>query len=45
MKTQELFDAREALILEIKNELQGPGSEYSIPEANHELITDLPEVR
>jgi hypothetical protein len=37
--------ARDILVLEIRKELLGPGSEYSIPDAEHEIITDLPEVR
>gem|GEM_PF-1957786 len=40
-----LRDSRERLVDEIRKELLGPGSEYSIPDVEHELITDLPEVR
>ncbi|HMM22394.1 MAG TPA: helicase-related protein [Selenomonadales bacterium] len=42
---RQAYEARKALISEIKKELLGPGSEYSIPDAAHEIITDLPEVR
>lgn len=42
---RQAYEAREALISEIKKELLGPGSEYSIPDTAHEIITDLPEVR
>jgi len=38
-------EARKPLIDEIRKELLGPGSEYSIPDEEHEIITDLPEVR
>ena len=40
-----LLDARKTLIEEIRKELMGPGSEFSIPDEQHEIITDLPEVR
>lgn len=42
---KQAYAARNVLIDEIKKELLGPGSEYSIPDADHEIITDLPEVR
>ncbi len=42
---RQVYEARNILIDEIKKELLGPGSEYSIPDADHEIITDLPEVR
>jgi hypothetical protein len=42
---RQAYEARKTLISEIKKELLGPGSEYSIPDAAHEIITDLPEVR
>ena len=45
MDRQLLLDARERIISEIRKELLGPGSEYSIPDDQHEIITDLPEVR
>lgn len=41
----DLINTRETLIDEIRKELLGPGSEYSIPDSEHEIITDLPEVR
>ena len=40
-----LFEAREYLLNEFRKELLGPGSEISYPDAEHEIITDLPEVR
>jgi hypothetical protein len=39
------LETRIELVSKIKKELLGPGSEYSIPDEDHELITDLPEVR
>lgn len=42
---KQAYIARDVLIKEIKKELLGPGSEHSIPDAEHEIITDLPEVR
>jgi len=42
---KQAYIARDVLIKEIKKELLGPGSEHSIPDAAHEIITDLPEVR
>jgi hypothetical protein len=42
---KQVYIARDLLINEIKKELLGPGSEHSIPDAEHEIITDLPEVR
>lgn len=42
---RQVYEARNVLIDEIKKELLGPGSEYSIPDVEHEIITDLPEVR
>lgn len=36
---------RQALVDSIRKELLGPGSEYSIPDEEHEIITDLPEIR
>lgn len=38
-------EARSALIAALKKELLGPGSENEIPDAAHEIITDLPETR
>ncbi|WP_274362913.1 helicase-related protein [Paenibacillus thermotolerans] len=40
-----LLDTRSQLIEQMKKELLGPGSEYSIPDVEHEIITDLPETR
>ena len=42
---KQTYDARKLLIEEVRKELLGPGSEYSIPDEAHEIITDLPEVR
>lgn len=42
---QLMLKTREELIKKINQELLGPGSEYSIPDEEHEIITDLPEVR
>ena len=35
---KELISAREKYINEIKAELAGPGSEFSVPDSEHELI-------
>lgn len=45
MAKDKFLEAREVLIREIGKELLGPGSEISIPDEAHEIITDLPEVR
>ena len=45
MSFGELFEARKYLVEEFRKELLGPGSEISYPDADHEIITDLPEVR
>ncbi|EGO63408.1 helicase-related protein [Acetonema longum] len=42
---QQTYAARNVLINEVRKELLGPGSEHSIPDESHEIITDLPEVR
>lgn len=42
---KQTYAARNLLIEEVRKELLGPGSEHSIPDAAHEIITDLPEVR
>ncbi|EOS54293.1 helicase-related protein [Paenibacillus barengoltzii] len=42
---EDLLTARTQLIKELTKELLGPGSEYSIPDEDHEIITDLPEIR
>lgn len=36
---KELISAREKYINEIKAELAGPGSEFSVPDSEHELIS------
>ena len=45
MDTSELLKARTYLVEQFRKELLGPGSEISYPDAEHEIITDLPEVR
>jgi len=42
---EELKDARAELIFQVKKELLGPGSEFSVPNDEHEIITDMPEIR
>lgn len=37
--------ARDILVDKLKSELLGPGSENSLPDPEHEIITDFPEVR
>lgn len=39
----EMIKARDEFIDLVKAELLGPGSEVSIPDAEHELITTVPE--
>ena len=41
----EFLAARDEYIARVKAELLGPGSEISIPDAEHELITNSPDVR
>lgn len=41
----EFLSARDEYIARVKEELLGPGSELSIPDAEHELITNSPDVR
>lgn len=41
----ELKEARSELISQVKKELLGPGSEFSVPDDEHEIITDMPEIR
>lgn len=41
----EFLSARDEYITRVKEELLGPGSEISIPDAEHELITNSPDVR
>jgi hypothetical protein len=38
-------ETRVELVTNIRKEMLGPGSEYSIPDEEHEIITDLPEIR
>lgn len=45
IQTDKLIKAREEYIELIKKELLGPGSEISIPDAEHELISDSPNTR
>ena len=42
---KELIDAREEYIKIIKSELLGPGSEFSLPDIEHELISSTPTSR
>lgn len=42
---KEFLLARDEYIARVKEELLGPGSEISIPDAEHELITNSPDVR
>mgnify|MGYP002509427993 FL=1 len=42
---KQLIDAREAYIKIIKSELLGPGSEFSLPDIEHELISSTPTSR
>lgn len=42
---EDMIKARDEYINLIKQELLGPGSEYSIPDKEHELITNRPEIR
>ena len=45
MEIGELIQAREDYIELIKKELLGPGSEISLPDEEHELISDSPNTR
>lgn len=42
---KQLIDAREEYIKVIKSELLGPGSEFSLPDIEHELISSTPTSR
>jgi hypothetical protein len=42
---KEMIGAREEFITNIKAELLGPGSEISLPDVEHEIITNAPHVR
>lgn len=44
-KTKEYIETRRQYVELIQNELLGPGSEISIPDKQHELITNSPDVR
>ena len=39
---KQLIDARDEYIELIKSELMGPGSEFSVPDVDHELISSSP---
>ena len=41
----EYIKARELLIEQVKTQVLGPGSEYNIPDKEHEIITDKPSNR
>ncbi len=41
----QLIDAREEYINIIRAEVMGPGSEFSVPDAEHELISARPDSR
>lgn len=41
----ECLKARETIISELKVQLEGPGADGSIPDAEHEIITDIPSKR
>ncbi len=45
MIKQELIAAREEYVKSVKTELIGPGSEFSFPDAEHELISASPSAR
>lgn len=45
IQTDKLIEAREEYIDLIKKELLGPGSEISLPDEEHELISDSPNTR
>ena len=42
---QEMIRVRDEYIGLVKKELMGPGSEISIPDIEHELISDAPNTR
>jgi len=44
-KPKEYIEARKEFISLVKKELLGPGSEVSIPDEEHELISNTPDVR
>ncbi len=45
MDTKELIKTRDEYIKRVKSELLGPGSEVSIPDAEHELLSTAPDIR
>ena len=45
MGKENYLRARDEYIELIKQELLGPGSEVSIPDKEHELITNAPDIR
>ena len=45
MGKENYLQARDEYIELIKQELLGPGSEVSIPDKEHELITNAPDIR
>ena len=42
---RQMISARDEYIQAIKSEIMGPGSEFSVPDADHELISARPESR
>lgn len=42
---RQLIEARDEYIRTIKSEIMGPGSEFSVPDAEHELISARPDSR
>ena len=45
MGKENYLQARDEYIELIKQELLGPGSEVSIPDKEHELITNAPDIQ
>jgi len=43
--TDECLKARDIIINDMQKQLEGPGAEGSIPDAEHEIITDIPSRR
>ncbi|WP_028550011.1 helicase-related protein [Paenibacillus sp. UNC451MF] len=44
-KSDQFLKTRDDIVDELRKELLGPGSEFSLPDEDHEIITDLPEIR
>lgn len=42
---KECLEARKTIITKLKMQLEGPGADGSIPDAEHEIITDIPSRR